>query len=154
MASRMFGNHTSSWMKACQLTLVKDNKYMNNLTQTCLMIYTYIYIYVCLCMCPDPLVPRLKSWLFKPVLRDGALVRCPVKMNFWPVFGTCRPRWSRGNMVGLGGLRVTCSPRDPRFAGSNLAEVNELFQDVKILSTSLAGGTLSWVVPSQRFQAC
>ena len=26
---------------------------------------------------------------------------------------------------GLGGLRVTCSPRDPRFAGSNPAEVDE-----------------------------
>ena len=42
--------------------------------------------------------------------------------------------------VGLGGLGVTCSPRDPRFAGSNPAEVDGFFQDVKILSTS----PLSW----------
>ena len=38
--------------------------------------------------------------------------------------------------VGLGGLGVACSPRDPRFAGSNLAEDDRFFQDVKILSTS------------------
>ena len=46
--------------------------------------------------------------------------------------------------VSLGGLRVTCSPRDPRFAGSNPAEVDGFFQDIKILSTSSLGGTLSW----------
>ena len=46
-------------------------------------------------------------------------------------------------VVGLGGLGVTCSPRDPRFAGSNPAEVDEFFQDAKILSTSPLGGTLS-----------
>ena len=46
--------------------------------------------------------------------------------------------------VGLGGLGVTCSPRDPRFAGSNPAEVGGFFHDVKILSTSPPGGTLSW----------
>ena len=33
--------------------------------------------------------------------------------------------------VGLGGLGVTCSPRDPRFAGSNPADVDGFFQDVK-----------------------
>ena len=44
---------------------------------------------------------------------------------------------------GLGGLGVTCSPRDPRFAGSNPAEIDGFFQDVKILSTSPPGGTLS-----------
>ena len=38
--------------------------------------------------------------------------------------------------VGLSGLGVTCSPRDPRFAGSNAAEIDGFFQDVKILSTS------------------
>ena len=42
--------------------------------------------------------------------------------------------------VGLGDLGVTSSPRDPGFAGSNQAEVDEFFQDVKILSTSLPGG--------------
>ena len=47
-------------------------------------------------------------------------------------------------IVGLGGLGVTCSPRDPRFAGSNPAEVDGFCQDIKILSTSPPGGTLSW----------
>ena len=42
--------------------------------------------------------------------------------------------------VGLGGLEVTCSPRDPRFEGSNPAEVDGFFQEVKILSTSPPGG--------------
>ena len=45
--------------------------------------------------------------------------------------------------VGLGGLGVICSPRDPRFTGSNLAEVDEFFQDIKIVSTCPLGGTLS-----------
>ena len=47
-------------------------------------------------------------------------------------------------VVGLGGLGVPCSPRDPRFAGSNPAEVDGFFQDAKILSRSPTGGTLSW----------
>ena len=38
--------------------------------------------------------------------------------------------------VGLGGLGITCSP-----PGSNPAEVDGFFQDVKILSTSPPGGT-------------
>ena len=45
---------------------------------------------------------------------------------------------------GLGGLGVKCSPRDPRSAGSNPNEVDGFFQDVKILSASPPGGTLSW----------
>ena len=43
--------------------------------------------------------------------------------------------------VGLHGRRVTCLPRDPRFAGSNPAEVDGFFQDIKIPPP---GGTLSW----------
>ena len=39
----------------------------------------------------------------------------------------------------IGGLGVTCSPRDSRFAGSNSVEINRYFQDVKILSTSPPG---------------
>ena len=39
----------------------------------------------------------------------------------------------RDSLVGLGGLGVTCSPRDPRFAGSKPAEVDGFFQGVKIL---------------------
>ena len=46
--------------------------------------------------------------------------------------------------VGLGGLGVKCSTRDPRSVGSNLAEADGFLQDVKILSTSPPGGTLSW----------
>ena len=44
-------------------------------------------------------------------------------------------------IVGLCALGVTCSPRDPRFAGSNPAEVNGFFQDFKL------------GVPSLKFQA-
>ena len=44
----------------------------------------------------------------------------------------------------LGGLGVTYSPREPKFAGSNPSEVDGFIQDVKILSTSPPGGTLSW----------
>ena len=51
---------------------------------------------------------------------------------------------SNGNAVVLSGLGSTCSPRNPRFAGSNPAEINEFFQDVKILNKSPPGGTLSW----------
>ena len=47
-------------------------------------------------------------------------------------------------IVSLGGLRVTCLPRDPMFAISNMAEVDGFFQDVKVLSASPPGGTLSW----------
>ena len=47
-------------------------------------------------------------------------------------------------MVGLGDLGVACSPRYPRFGGSNPAEVDGFFQDVKILNTCPPGGTLSW----------
>ena len=42
----------------------------------------------------------------------------------------------RARHVGDGGHGVTWSPRDPRFAGSNPAEVDEFFQGVKILNTS------------------
>ena len=40
------------------------------------------------------------------------------------------------NFVGLGDPGVTCSPRDPIFAGSNPAEADGFFKDLKILSTS------------------
>ena len=43
----------------------------------------------------------------------------------------------------LSGLGVMCTPEDPRFAGSNPAEVDGFFQDVKNLSKSPTGGTLS-----------
>ena len=40
-------------------------------------------------------------------------------------------------LVGLGGLGVTCSPRDPRFAGSNPTEVDGFFRTYKMLSQVL-----------------
>ena len=46
----------------------------------------------------------------------------------------------------VGGLGVTWSPRDLRLVGSNPAEVDGFFQDVKILSTSPPGR-----IPSVRF---
>ena len=51
---------------------------------------------------------------------------------------------NNNNMDQYVGLGVTCSSRDPRFAGSKPAEVDGFFQDVKILSKSPSGGTLSW----------
>ena len=45
---------------------------------------------------------------------------------------------------GLGGLGVTCSPRDPRFGGSNPTDVDGFFQDLKILRTGPPGDTLGW----------
>ena len=46
-------------------------------------------------------------------------------------------------LVGLRGLWVPCPPRDLRFAVSNPAAIVGFFQDVKILSTSPPGETLS-----------
>ena len=66
------------------------------------------------------------------------------------------------HFVGLDGLAVACSPRDPRFAGSNPAEVDEFFKDVKTLNTSpgrknpehkSSGKDFKPRVPSLRFQA-
>ena len=61
---------------------------------------------------------------------------CVCKQIFW-IFEifliTC------DNNVGLGDLGVTCSPQNPMFAGSNPAEVDGFFQNVKILSTSSTG---------------
>ena len=41
------------------------------------------------------------------------------------------------SVVRFGGLGVTCSPHDQWLAGSNPAEVDGLFQDVKILREGL-----------------
>ena len=60
----------------------------------------------------------------------------------------CTP--TKGYVVGLGGLEVMYSPRDPRFTDSNSTEVDGYFQDIKMLNTSPQGGTLSWGVPSLR----
>ena len=55
--------------------------------------------------------------------------------------------------VVLGGLIVTCSPRDPKFAGSNPAEVNGLFSGRKNLEHKSCGRDFKLGVPSLRFQA-
>ena len=55
--------------------------------------------------------------------------------------------------VGLGGLGVTCSPRDPRFAGSNPGEVNGFFLGRKNPEHKSSGRDLGLGVPSLRFQA-
>ena len=52
-------------------------------------------------------------------------------------------------MISIVGIGVTCSPRDPRLTGLNPTEFDVFFQDVKILSTSPPGGTLSWVPESE-----
>ena len=61
--------------------------------------------------------------------------------NFNQIF--CSPR-IYVKILDLSGLGVTCSPRDPRFTGSNPSKVDGFFQDIRILSTSPLGGTLNW----------
>ena len=64
-------------------------------------------------------------------------------------------------IVGHGGLGVTCSPRDPRFAGSNQAEVDVFFSgrknhehkssgtDFKLGSESEISGSLKNLKPEK-----
>ena len=52
-------------------------------------------------------------------------------------------------LVGLGGLGVPCSPRDPRFAGSNPTDVNGR----KNPAQKSSGRYFKLGVPSLRFQA-
>ena len=49
--------------------------------------------------------------------------------------------------------RIVGGLGNPRFSGSNPAEVDGFFNNVKILSTSPPGGTFKLEVPSLRFQA-
>ena len=44
----------------------------------------------------------------------------------------------------IGGLGVTCYPRDLKFAGSNPIELDGFFSERKNLRTNPPGGTLSW----------
>ena len=55
--------------------------------------------------------------------------------------------------VGLGGFGVTYSPRDPRFAGSNPAEVDGFFSGRKNSEHKSSGRDLKLKVPSLGFQA-
>ena len=56
-------------------------------------------------------------------------------------------------IVGLGGLRLTCLPRDPRFTGSNAAEVNGFFSGCKNPEQKSSRMDFKLGVPSLRFQA-
>ena len=53
--------------------------------------------------------------------------------------------------VGLGGLGVTCSPRDPRFACSNPAEVDGFFSGRKNPEHKSSGRDFKPGVLSLRF---
>ena len=55
--------------------------------------------------------------------------------------------------VGLGDLGVTCSLRDPRFAGSNPVEVDGFFSGRKNPEHKSYGRNLKCGVPSLGFQA-
>ena len=57
-------------------------------------------------------------------------------------------------VVGLGGLGVTCSPRDPKFAGSNPAEVDAFFSGRKHPEHKSSGRDFKLGVLSLKFQAC
>ena len=56
-------------------------------------------------------------------------------------------------LVGLGDLDVTCSLRDPRFAGSNPAEVDGFFSGHKNPELKSSGTDFKLGVPSLKFQA-
>ena len=56
-------------------------------------------------------------------------------------------------IVGLGGLGITCLPSDPRFAGSNPAEVDAFFSGRKNPEHKSSRRDFKLGVPSLRFQA-
>ena len=56
-----------------------------------------------------------------------------------------------GIYVGLGGLGVTCTPRDPRFTDSNPAKVDGFFR--KNPEHKSSGRDFKLEVPSLKFQA-
>ena len=55
--------------------------------------------------------------------------------------------------VCLGGLGATCSPRDPRFAGSNPAEFDIFFSGHKNPEHKSSGRDFKLDIPSLRFDA-
>ena len=57
------------------------------------------------------------------------------------------------SIVGLAGLGVTCSPLDPRFTGSNPAEVDGFFSGRKIPEHKSSERDFKLGVPSLKFQA-
>ena len=81
---------------------------------------------------------RLKSFIFPPagVVIFKNLLSGMTIWNFLIVF-------KKGLELNFNDSLNNHSSRDPRLAGSNPAEVGGVFADVKILSTSPPGGTLS-----------
>ena len=55
--------------------------------------------------------------------------------------------------IGLVGLGVTCSSRNPMFAGSNTTEVDGFYSGRKISEHKSSGRDFKLGVPSLRFQA-
>ena len=60
-------------------------------------------------------------WEHKGILSSAKMEIC--------IPNKCLPQDNKlkQRIVGLGGLGVTCSPQDPRFAGLNLTEVDGFF---------------------------
>ena len=79
-------------------------------------------------------MPRIPVHHPVEMTTSPANLRFPLKHLFRNLLLTEKTEFS-SLRVGLGGLGVTRSPRDPSFEGSNTTEVDGFFQDVKILST-------------------
>ena len=77
--------------------------------------------------------PRSSIWILKHILKNKSM--------------------AYSSQVGLGGLGVTCSPRDPRFAGSNPTEVDGYFLGRKNYEHKSSGRDFKLGVPSLRFRA-
>ena len=76
-----------------------------------------------------------------------------VELPWFSLFGIRKPDILSEKYPTLAGLGVTCSPRDPRFAGSNSAEVDEFFSGRKNPEHKSSGRDFKLGVPSLRFQA-
>ena len=95
--------------------------------------------YKSLFRCEIPAAYSATCLALQPCLHNHSLLSVSILCYSCPDFRSkptyilqSRPRWSRGNVLAS------------RFAGSNPAEIDGFFQDVKILSTRPPGGILSW----------
>ena len=73
---------------------------------------------------------------------------CRRSFLWWRIFP-----WYKWTGFHLGGLGITCSLRDPRFVGSNPAEVDVIFSRRKNVEHQSSGRDFKPRVPSLRFQA-